>query len=101
MIRLMIRTLQVREAEISGLRDLLHHGVDTIERHTLMDPDGTAVMHGDYQCIRAIEIEQWLDRADAALKPSHRATGRDRSPLSELRDRLQVLIGGHEPHGHG
>ena len=74
MIRLMVKTLKAREAEISNLRDLLHHGVDTIATHTLTDPDGTAVMHGDYQCISAIEIEQWLDRAEAALKPARRST---------------------------
>ena len=60
--------LEAREAEIAKLRELLHHGVDTIETHTLTDPEGTAVMlHGDYQCISATAIEQWLDRAEAAL----------------------------------
>ena len=101
MIRLMVKTLEAREAEISNLRDLLHHGVDTIEAHTLMDLDGTAVMHGDYQCISAIEIEQWLDRAEAALKPARRSTERDRRPSSELRDGPDVVAGGHEPDMHG
>jgi len=63
--------LEAREAEISRLRELLHHGVDTIETHTLTDPDGTAVMlNGDYQCISATAIEQWLDRAEAVLEPA-------------------------------
>ena len=74
MIRQMATTLEAREAEISNLRDLLHHGVDTIESHTLMDSDGTVVMHGDYQCISATAIEQWLNRAEAALKTAHRST---------------------------
>jgi hypothetical protein len=66
--------LEAREAEISRLRELLHHGVDTIETHTLTDPEGTAVMlNGDYQCISATAIEQWVDRAEAALEPSGRA----------------------------
>ena len=63
--------LEAREAEISKLRELLHHGVDTIETHTLTDPDGTAVMlHGDYQCVSATAIEQWVGRAEAALEPA-------------------------------
>jgi hypothetical protein len=63
--------LEAREAEIATLRELLHHGVDTIETHTLTDPEGTAVMlHGDYQCVSAIAIEQWVDRAEAALEPA-------------------------------
>ena len=78
MIRQMATTLEAREAEISNLRDLLHHGVDTIESHTLMDSDGTVVMHGDYQCISATAIEQWLDRAEAALKTARRSTERAR-----------------------
>jgi hypothetical protein len=62
--------LEAREGEISRLRELLHHGVDTIETHTLTDPEGTAVMlNGDYQCISATAIEQWVDRAEAALEP--------------------------------
>jgi hypothetical protein len=66
--------LEAREAEISRLRELLHHGVDTIETHTLTDPEGTAVMlNGDYQCISATAIEQWVDRAEAALEPPRRA----------------------------
>jgi hypothetical protein len=72
----LLAMLEAREAEISNLRDLLHHGVETIEAHTLMDPDGTVVMsHGDYQCISATAIEQWLDRAAAALDPARPATG--------------------------
>ena len=67
--------LAARDAEIARLRDLLHHGVTTIEAHTLLDPDGTAVMmQGDYQCISATAIEQWLDRAATALKPAKRST---------------------------
>jgi hypothetical protein len=62
--------IEAREAEISRLRELLHHGVDTIEAHTLTDADGTAVMvHGHYQCISATALEQWVDRAEAALPP--------------------------------
>ena len=76
MIRQMATTLEAREAEISNLRDLLHHGVDTIESHTLMDSDGTVVMHGDYQCISATAIEQWLERAEAALNPARHSTER-------------------------
>ena len=67
MLQLMVRTLEAREAEVANLRDVLHHGVDAIEAHTLTDPDGTAVMHGDYQCINAAAVEQWLHRAQAAL----------------------------------
>ena len=78
MIRQMATTLEAREAEISNLRDLLHHGVDTIESHTLMDSDGTVVMHGDYQYISATAIEQWLERAEAALNPARRSTERAR-----------------------
>ena len=78
MITQMVTTLEAREAEISKLRDLLHHGVDTIESHTLMDSDGTVVMHGDYQCISATAIEQWLERAEAALKTAQRSTERAR-----------------------
>jgi hypothetical protein len=101
MIRLMVRTLEAREAEISNLRDLLHHGVDTIEAHTLMDPDGTAVMHhGDYQCISATAIEQWLDQAEAALNQARSSTEGDHRPL-ELRDGLHVVTGGHEPDSRG
>ena len=66
----LLAQIEAREAEISRLRDLLHHGVDTIEAHTLTTPDGTAVMlHGDYQCISATAIEQWVRRAEAALRP--------------------------------
>jgi hypothetical protein len=62
--------LEAREAEISRLRELLHHGVDTIDAHTLTDADGTAVMvQGHYQCISATALEQWVDRAEAALQP--------------------------------
>lgn len=86
-IRLMVRALEAREAEISNLRDLLHKGVDTIETHTLMDSDGTVVMHGDYQCISASEIEQWLDRAEAVLSPARRSTERGSPP--------------HDPDSHG
>jgi hypothetical protein len=75
----MATTLEAREAEISNLRDLLHHGVATIESHTLMDSDGTVVMHGDYQCISATAIEQWLERAEAALHPTRRSAGVARS----------------------
>jgi hypothetical protein len=95
-IRMMVRTLEAREAEISNLRDLLHQGVDTIEAHTLMDSDGTVVMHGEYQCISASEIEQWLDRAEAVLNPAKRGC-----PLpTELREE-RALIGGHDPDSHG
>lgn len=79
MVRQMATTLEAREAEISNLRDLLHHGVATIESHTLMDSDGTVVMHGDYQCISATAIEQWLERAEAALHPTRRSAGVGRS----------------------
>jgi hypothetical protein len=78
MVRQMATTLEAREAEISNLRDLLHHGVATIESHTLMDSDGTVVMHGDYQCISATAIEQWLARAEAALHPARRSAERAR-----------------------
>lgn len=78
MIKQLAMTLEAREAEISNLRDLLHHGVDTIESHTLMDSDGTVVMHGDYQYITATAIEQWLDRAEAALNAARRPAERDR-----------------------
>jgi hypothetical protein len=73
MMRTMVRTLEAREAEISALRDLLHHGVDTLEAHTLTDPDGTAVMHGDYQCISAAAVEQWVDQVAAALNGARRS----------------------------
>jgi hypothetical protein len=64
----LLAQLEAREAEIARLRDLLHHGVDTIEAHTLTTPDGTAVMlHGDYQCVSAAAIEQWVRRAETAL----------------------------------
>ena len=64
----LLAMLEEREAEISRLRDIVHHGVDTIEAHTLTTSDGTAVMlHGDYQCVSAAAIEQWLDRAVAVL----------------------------------
>jgi hypothetical protein len=89
MIRLMVQALEAREAEISNLRDLLHHGVHTIEAHTLTDPDGTAVMHGDCQCISASAIEQWLDRAQAALNSARRSTEPDNRTHSERRDELQ------------
>jgi hypothetical protein len=79
MVRQMATTLEAREAEISSLRDLLHHGVATIESHTLMDSDGTVVMHGDYQCISATAIEQWLERAEAALHPTRRSAERARA----------------------
>ena len=69
----MVRTLEAREAEIATLRDVLHHGVETIEAHTLTDPDGTAVMYGEYQCISASALEQWLRRAQAALDGARRA----------------------------
>ena len=74
MMRVMVGTLEAREAEISSLRDLLHHGVDTIEAHTLTDPDGTAVMHGDYQCISAAAVEQWVEQVEAALNGAPRST---------------------------
>jgi hypothetical protein len=69
--------LQAREAEISRLRELLQHGVATIEAHTLTDADGTAVMlHGDYQCISATALEQWMNRAEAMLqKGNHSRRG--------------------------
>jgi hypothetical protein len=100
-IRMMGRTLEAREAEISNLRDLLHHGVDTIEAHTLTDPEGTAVMHGDYQCINAIEIERWRDQAEAALSPARRSTERDRPQIGELRAKLELVADKHEPDSHG
>jgi hypothetical protein len=100
-IRTMRKTLEAREAEISNLRDLLDHGVDTIEAHTLTDPDGTAVMHGDYQCISAIEIERWRDQAEAALRPARHSSERDRPPLGEPRAKLQLVADGHEPDSHG
>jgi hypothetical protein len=69
----LLAQIEAREAEVSRLRDLLHHGVVTIEAHTLTTPDGTAVMlHGDYQCISATAIEQWVRRAEAALHPERR-----------------------------
>lgn len=73
-LQLMVRTLEAREAEIAQLRDVLHHGVETIEAHTLTDPEGTAVMHGEYQCVSATAVEQWLRRAEAALNGARRAT---------------------------
>jgi len=97
MIKLMARTLDAREAEISNLRNLLHDAVDTIEAHTLMDADGTAVMHGDYQCIKAIEVDRWLDQAEAALSPARRLIKRDPRALSELRHGH----GGHGTESHG
>lgn len=73
-LQLMVRTLEAREAEIAHLRDVLHHGIDAIEAHTLTDADGTAVMYGDYQCISASAVEQWLRRAETALNNAGRAT---------------------------
>jgi hypothetical protein len=73
-MRVMVRTLEAREAEISSLRDLLQHGVDTIEAHTLTDPDGTAVMHGDYQCISAAAVEQWVEQVAAMLNGARPTT---------------------------
>jgi hypothetical protein len=73
-MRVMVRTLEAREAEISNLRDLLNHGIETIEAHTLTDPDGTAVMHGDYQCITAAAVEQWVEQVEAALNGAPRST---------------------------
>jgi hypothetical protein len=71
----LLALLEAREAEIARLRDLLHHGVDTIEAHTLTTPDGTAVMlHGDYQCVSAAAVEQWLRRAEAALDQDRRSS---------------------------
>jgi hypothetical protein len=74
MLQVMVRTLEARDAEIATLRDVLHHGVETIEAHTLTDPDGTAVMHGEYQCISATALEQWLRRAAAVLNGARQAT---------------------------
>ena len=65
----LLALLEARDAEISRLRDLLHHGVETIEAHTLTTPDGTAVMvRGDYQCVRAAAIEEWLCRTETFLR---------------------------------
>ena len=65
--------LEAREAEVARLHELLHHGVDTIEAHTLTDPDGTAVMmQGDYQCISAAAIERWVGRAETVLRRARR-----------------------------
>ena len=69
----LLALLEARDAEISRLRDLLHHGVETIEAHTLTAPDGTAVMvRGDYQCVSAGALEQWLRRAESALHLAER-----------------------------
>ena len=72
-LQLMVRTLEAREAEIAHLRDVLHHGVETIEAHTLTDPEGTAVMHGEYQCVSATAVEQWLRLAETALNNARQA----------------------------
>ena len=74
MLQSMVRTLEAREAEVVALRTLVLHGVSTIETHTLTDPEGTAVMHGDYQCINANAIEQWLHRAQEVLRSARRST---------------------------
>ena len=62
-------SLNEREAEISRLRDLLNQGVELIETHTLTDSEGTAILHGEYQCIDATEVGQWLNRAQSVLYP--------------------------------
>ena len=100
-IKLMGRRLAAREAEISNLRNVLHDGVDTIETHTLVDADDTAVMHGDYQCIKAIEIDRWLDQAEAALSPAPPSIKQDLPPSSELRDELHIVGGGDGNDGQG